>query len=322
MKLVIIGKGFLPFPCDIEQKLIRKVTWLHLIVTSSRFLISKFPFRMSGVLRTTSRYATPLGDPRGVPKFTKLNPSTLVNILLGCLEGFGARRRRRLKVISEIRGIQYKMEDINDLLLFPDFLGDDILFEILRDIEVEDIDFDYLDTNASDELDTVQSSPNTSVVSLWQLTDADDDTNAPKLYDKNAPTLAEISNENVKDFYGDAAIATTATSHAYEQSTVMQIDNSFSENQCFDSQDTTSKVKAAPRGQKRKSSYESMRRRNNESCKAYREREKAKKRKLQKELETESEKNRLLHKTLDEKKNEVQRLQNLLIFNVYKPKVN
>jgi len=308
MKLRVIGKGYFPFPSLTEQKLINSVTYLPWFHVQIGRLLHSFRVRseenkMAGVKRTRSRCATPLGDPRGIPKCIKFILLKFEDFLLGCLEGFGAGRIILLvtfKNSSFHSGIQFKMADSQELLLFPDLSVDELVSEVLKDIGVENFDFN--------DIDVPLTTPD-SIQSTWSFNSF-----------KNAQDNAAVNPQFCLDLNAQISV------ELYKDSEPLELTCDTKEPvQCRESDSDyqvtrTSELPKNSRGTKRKATYETMRRQNNDACKRYREKEKEKKQRLELELEELSTKNKLLCMKLDEVKSEVQRLQNQIIFQQLLPK--
>lgn len=122
MKLHIFGKGYFPLPCRLEIKLVHMIIWQSFWFSKTSHFFSQSKcrnfWRTKMGTRVTSRSATPLGDPRGIPKSSFLLLRINNCLILGCLEGFGARINVRLFTVgNNIYRNKNKMADMfNELL--------------------------------------------------------------------------------------------------------------------------------------------------------------------------------------------------------------
>jgi len=148
MKLQIISRGFFPLPSRMELSLVQ--SWSRPIVGWSN--IQKLDSLLSNrrsCSRIRSRFATPPGDPRGIPKFliAVFHPNFSRILLLGRLEGFGARRRKRVsKALSKSNFVM--AENFDEFLadFCSNITDDDIIAAVdCNNIGLQDIflDADY-----------------------------------------------------------------------------------------------------------------------------------------------------------------------------------
>ena len=123
MKLEIFGKRYFPMPYRLEVRLVQLTFWQSFwaFLSASPSLAFRHYENCCRILggrsmraRVSTRKSTPLGDPRGIPKVFLLRIKS--HLVLGCLEGFGART---LLYYSTLRDIAKTManSDAQDCLL-------------------------------------------------------------------------------------------------------------------------------------------------------------------------------------------------------------
>jgi len=306
--------------------------------------------------RVTSRSATPLGDPRGIPKSSFLLLRINNCLILGCLEGFGARINVRLFTVgNNIYRNKNKMADMFNELL-QDISGVDLMEYCENVLSLHN--FPSVDTFLDEVLSSETQPENISDRLDYDTSDADNvyrntvgntqlevvfDQSVEKQWQSSTPYSSPSPQTNlleafqifdaVPDVYADNPIQQPIIENPLNfvleipQSEFILVPQNAPEEQ-HNYQNTKAPqsvlVNKPSKGRKRKGegNYEHMRELNNLACKRYRENTKQSFKQLEQELMELQKVNSALNQKLESVSSKVNHLQTFIIQKVVQKKLS